>query len=257
MSMLEVTQTTTDDSVHLIVSGLNQGKSSEQLAQDLGYASSRSLDMHMKRKNYTWYPKRSNYFPTKAKEREVEAAVQHLPQGRVATILSLFKRGIDTKEIVKQLKFEDHREMAMFMRSKGYEWEMSENNYALMAGSNGGNEPVSISSAPKKVSTQEGTPLSPQEMDAYLPLLKLLAANQGKLMNFFGTSTEDEGRIPRYVLPGVYVTKSVHMVYGLDQLVREFSREKNISQREVFEVALVHFFKNYGYAKEINTLIGG
>jgi hypothetical protein len=255
MSMLEVTQTTPDDRVHQILTGLNQGKSREQLAEELGYANYRSLDMYMKRKNYTWYPKRDNYFPAKAKEKEIEA-VQHLPQGRVATILSLFKRGIDAKEIAKQLKFEDHREMAMFMRSKGYEWEKSENNYALMAGPNGGNEPVSVNPVPTKPPTQEGTPLSLEQMDAYLPLLKLLAANQGKLMDFFGTSTEDEGRIPRYVLPGVYVTKSVHMVYGLDQLVREFSREKNISQREVFEVALVHFFKNYGYAKEINTLTG-
>jgi hypothetical protein len=38
--------------------------------------------------------------------------------------------------------------------------------------------------------------------------------------------------------------------------VRDFSKEKKISQREIFEVALVEFFRRYGYEREIETLLG-
>lgn len=66
---------------------------------------------------------------------------------------------------------------------------------------------------------------------------------------------ETDGIIPRYAIPGVFVTKSVHMTNHLDQLVRDFSKEKNISQRELFEVALVEFFQKYGYKEEIDRLM--
>ena len=36
------------------------------------------------------------------------------------------------------------------------------------------------------------------------------------------------------------------MSHDLDLLVRNFSKERNISQREIFEVALIEFFKKYG-----------
>ena len=56
----------------------------------------------------------------------------------------------------------------------------------------------------------------------------------------------DAGTIPRYALPGVVVTKSVHMVNPLDMMVRDFSREKNVPQRDIFAAALLEFFRKYG-----------
>lgn len=46
------------------------------------------------------------------------------------------------------------------------------------------------------------------------------------------------------------------MTNTLDQLVRDYSREKNISQRDVFTVALIDFFRRYGYEREVETLPG-
>ncbi len=45
------------------------------------------------------------------------------------------------------------------------------------------------------------------------------------------------------------------MTNTLDQMVRDFSKEKNINQREIFEVALIEFFQKYGYAREVETLL--
>jgi hypothetical protein len=45
------------------------------------------------------------------------------------------------------------------------------------------------------------------------------------------------------------------MVSTLDQLTRAYSQEKNITQREIFQVALIEFFKKYGYSREIDALL--
>jgi hypothetical protein len=95
----------------------------------------------------------------------------------------------------------------------------------------------------------------PSNMDTYLPLLSFLKQHE-ETLHVLVSAQSTVGRIPRYILPGIPVTKSVHMNYGLDQLVREFSQEKNMSQRDIFEVALVAFFKKYGYHQEVDTLLG-
>lgn len=41
----------------------------------------------------------------------------------------------------------------------------------------------------------------------------------------------------------------------IEQLVVDFSKEKNISQRELFEVALIEFFRRYGYEQEVERLL--
>jgi hypothetical protein len=45
------------------------------------------------------------------------------------------------------------------------------------------------------------------------------------------------------------------MSFQLDQLAKTYSQEKNISQRDLFEVALVDFFQRYGYGDAINELL--
>ncbi|GAB4074295.1 hypothetical protein GCM10028778_17980 [Barrientosiimonas marina] len=63
------------------------------------------------------------------------------------------------------------------------------------------------------------------------------------------------GEIPRYTIPGVGKTKTVQMIHSLDQMVTDFSREKNMSQRDIFEVALINFFKAYGYERQVEVLL--
>ena len=73
----------------------------------------------------------------------------------------------------------------------------------------------------------------------------MLQKNKEKLVDML-IPQSDAGTIPRYALPGVVVTKSVHMVNPLDMMVRDFSREKNVSQRDIFAAALLEFFRKYG-----------
>jgi hypothetical protein len=46
------------------------------------------------------------------------------------------------------------------------------------------------------------------------------------------------------------------MNHNFDLLARQFSEEKNISQRDIFEIALIDFFKKYGYHDKVKMLIG-
>ena len=92
-------------------------------------------------------------------------------------------------------------------------------------------------------------------IERFLHLLELLEKNKDKLLDLVIPGSE-KGKVPRYVVPGIAKTKTVQMMSNLEQLVVDFSREKNISQREVFEVALIEFFRKYGYEYEIESLLG-
>jgi hypothetical protein len=45
------------------------------------------------------------------------------------------------------------------------------------------------------------------------------------------------------------------MSSNLDQLIRDFSSEMGVSQRVIFEAALIQFMGRYGYAKQVRTLL--
>ncbi|WP_079421074.1 hypothetical protein [Paenibacillus ferrarius] len=254
-----------DEKVQAVLVGLSSGKSREQLAIELKYKDSKGIDNYMKRKSYEWDNTRKNYFPVK--EKKSSANIVQSPEGRVATILSLYKRGIDAKEIALQLKFQDHREMALYLRSKGYVWDEGQSTYVFKGESNPNpGETERVVNDKKSLNTERteaGEPKSRtgvgQSMLNYdensLKLISFLESNKEALMEIIKNQSNSV-QIPRYLIPGVCITKSVHMNYGLDQMTREFSMEKNVSQKDIFEVALIDFFKKYGYQKEISVLLG-
>ncbi|MBT9132724.1 MAG: hypothetical protein DDT33_01253 [Firmicutes bacterium] len=92
-----------------------------------------------------------------------------------------------------------------------------------------------------------------EEMDEMLknimPLLKKLqdAGCQPAL--------SESKSIPRYQVQGMYGTKAMRMANVLDELARRFSMERNISQREMFEVAVIEFFQKYGYREEVEEFL--
>jgi len=49
----------------------------------------------------------------------------------------------------------------------------------------------------------------------------------------------------------MYGTKAMCIANVLDALVRNYSVERNISQREIIEIALIDFFNKYGYRDKV------
>lgn len=182
----------------------------------------------------------------------------------VAKILTLIRKGENTKEIARKLNFDSHRSMALFMRENGYIWDDNKSTYVLESKIKAEDENNNIK-APHKENEQKvksvidkkvdnGSPEIQNYAQKYSVLLEYLDQRKDLLGELF-EEAERGVRLPRYTVPGIHITKSVHMVYELDQLVREFSKEKNVSQREIFEIALINFFKRYGYKDRVDVLL--
>lgn len=257
-----------DERVNEILRGMVEGKTRDELAKELGHKNYKTLDIYMRRKNFMWDRFKQAYVPIHTSTEKWDPSKDLMKSSMESTILSLFqKEGADAKTIAKRMGFQDHRELATYMRAKGYKWCSDTKNYVKEYGKLADKELVhkeaelnSSMDIPLEeleepyIAVRTGLTASNQ-MDQYLSLLELLERNRGRLIDLIIPGSES-GKVPRYAVPGVFVTKSVHMTNTLDQMVREYSKEKNISQRDIFAVALIEFFKRYGYEREISALIG-
>lgn len=250
-----------DERSNEILRMLTEGMSRDEMAAKLGYSNTRSMHTVMNRKNFVWDERKKNYVP--AYSQYHDAVNQAIPSSsKMGQILSLFaKEGADAKEIAKRLGFADHREMASYIKGKGYVWDNEKQNYVKYTGelSEESDRKQELPEKPTEEDAIRASPVSPrltgEGLERYLPLLDMLERNRDRLIDLL-VPASTTGQIPRYAVPGIFTTKTVHMTNLLDQMVRDFSREKNISQREIFECALIEFFRRYGYEREVEQLLG-
>lgn len=272
MAMPEDKKPIYDERVKEILQGLAEGKTRDELAVAFGHKNYKTLDIYMRRKNFTWDRLKQTYVPAFSRIDAEAISAGPAPSTKVANVLSFFeKEDADPRVIAKQLGFSDHRELASYMKGKGYEWSTERKNYVRKVGlvEEKNDADTSEGKVVTLTDTDGGGGLSKQQADLvgtgqqtkssdlsrFLPLLEMLEKNKDRLLGLILPGS-DGGKVPRYVVPGVLMTKSVHMPNTLDNLVKEYAREKNISQRDIFQVALIDFFRRYGYEREIDTLLG-
>ncbi|WP_251627577.1 hypothetical protein [Niallia sp. MER TA 168] len=242
-----------DDKVKGILKLLGEGFTREEVAEQYRYSTYRSMDSFMSRKNFVWDKRKVTYVPADAMKASLET-MMNFPSDRVRRIvMELNKEGADLKEVALKVGFESHFEMARYMKSKGFEWSQEAGNY-LSASPTIPNDEEGVTTADNDASLECSLSIGNDGIEQFLPLLGWLASNKEGLQNLLGASVAS-GQIPRFTLAGTFVTKSVHMTNTLDLMVRDFSKEKNINQREIFEVALIEFFQKYGYEQEVETLL--
>ncbi|WP_126428799.1 hypothetical protein [Brevibacillus marinus] len=259
-----------DVRVKEILQELAEGKSREELAQEFGYKTYKSLDMYMRRRNFTWDSRKGTYVPLYSRVGREQAEQSLIPSTKVARVLALFKKeGADARTVAKQLGFRDHRDLAIYMKARGYEWSSEKGTYVKMRGEVDQTEKLAREAHENMLAdARSGAEPEPGgqtrttrhggnagQLERFLPLLELLERNKDKLIEAFLPGA-GVSKVPRYIVPGIATVKSVHMMNTLRDLVVEYSREKNISQREIFEVALIEFFRKYGYEREVETLLG-
>lgn len=257
-----------DEKVDMVLKQLGMGKSREKLAEELGYTTYKSIDMYMRRKKFVWDSRVQNYTPDTRNKGAIIQDDTRIPTSIAYTVISLFEKNkplADPKAISRLAGFKDHLEMAGYMKSKNYKWDSTKQNYIYVCENENPTDQLyeadivekrdnenlqtkTFESITQQISNSNGS------LDRFLPLLETLEKYKNELMDTI-IPDRDESKIPRYIIPSVYITKSVHMASTLDRLVREFSREKNISQRDIFEIALTGFFRQYGYRKEINAIL--
>lgn len=96
---------------------------------------------------------------------------------------------------------------------------------------------------------EEVPPADNISMATVLELLKNLQGTESQ------AAVAEKKGMPRYQVKGMYGTKAMRMANVLDELARRYSMERNISQREMFEVALIEFFMKYGYRDEVEEFL--
>ena len=251
-----------------ILKSLLMGKTRQDLAEEFNHKNYRTLDMYMRRRGYIWDSTRQNYItkPSEPPKFEVPSSTS-----KVDKVITLFNSGLDPREIATRVGMKDHRTMAMYMKDKGYIWSSERQNYTLLKGEqpatnfvseefddniavNGSsleNEFSSSVSSLDSVSSFSNMHKN-DRMERLLPMLEMLERNKEKLAELL--SINDGATIPRYVVGGITITKSLCMSHNLADLIKEFSKEKNISQREIFEVSIIEFLRKYGYENEVKVL---
>lgn len=230
-------------------------KTRDEVAAELKYKSWKSLDMYMRRKNFAFDSQQGQYFPRKNRIEKPDPK-SYAPT-KVASIITAFEvEGIDPRMVARQEGFADHREMAEYMKTKGYEWNVHKNNYVKTVGRIDVPEPVS-QSMPEPIpgpTAQLNNGEIPEGLGEYLPFLRFLYENRDELYQLI-TGTREDGIIPRYAVPGEVRTKAIYMSEVVAKLAVEFSKEKKVALREVMEGALVEYLMKYGFKREVETLL--
>jgi len=139
-----------------------------------------------------------------------------------------------------------------YMKAQGWLWSSAEGTY-IKESSNGEKpdfEPIDEQVPEAKMPTVEAT----VGLERFLPLLEYLEDNKDQLEHLLQTT--DSKQIPHYNFQGGNtITKSVSISSNLDQLIRDFAKEMGVSQRVIFEVALIQFMERYGYARQVKRLL--
>lgn len=240
-----------------ILKKLFEGTTREELAKEFKHKSYRTLDMYMRRRGYFWDNERQIY-ATKSKNNITEA-YEDMVNGKVQRIISSFNMNMEPMDIAKKVGIKDHKTMAMYMRSKGYTWCPDKKNYILHKGIINREETISNKTQPGEESNEligienyYEEESSMEKFEGMLPMLEMINKNKDRLAELL--SINSYGTIPRYVIGGISITKSICMSHFLSELIKEFSKEKNLSQREIFEIAIIEFLMKYGFANEVNAL---
>ena len=212
-------------------------KARDEVAEELKYKSWRSLDMYMRRKNFTFDSREGQYISAHTRVEELNRDPKNYASAKVVSIITAFeKKDTDPKLVAKQEGFKDHKEMAEYMKNKGYEWNVYKNNYVKIVGKV--EDEKDVADLPHETFTKTEGKKVREGIEEYLPFIRFLYEKRDDVYQLL-SGTKEDGKIPRYALPGLVRTKAIYMSDMIAKLAGEFSREKNVTQREIMEAALV------------------
>ncbi len=240
MALIDCKDPVFDRQANQILTMLEEGKEKEDIASELGYTNPNSLDNYMRRRNFSWDSRQKNFVPASEKYsgKGRDNLLQLRGVSKAALIISLFtEEGANPKDIAEQVGLSSHSEVGSYMLRKGYEWDALKGNYVKKKTDEADEENMVRTTIANAGSLEE----------VLMNIMRTLNEIKETTKSRSGVDTlTDSNTLPRYQIKGGYGTKAVRMATVLDEMVRSFSNEKNISQKDVMEVALVDFFRRYG-----------
>jgi hypothetical protein len=218
------------------------GKTRPDIAKALGFSDVTGLYHFASRHKLVWNADKKNYDATGNDGNPIEAVKPpiNVPTGKAANIISMFERGMDGREIAKKLRFTSYKDMADFMKSKGYIWDEGKQNYFLQPQEV---ENIKETSPAIKILSEQNCCNS---FDKYSGLLKMLEENKEQLFEILH-GDKSNSSLPRYIIAGVTITKTIGMNNSVDRIVKDFCNEMNLTQKDFFEIAAIELLKRNGY----------
>ena len=221
----------------------------DEVSDELGYKTYKSLDMYMRRRNFRFDAEEGQYVPQNNKANKLDKDPKSYAPTKVVSIITAFEEANpDPRVISKQEGFKDHKEMAEYMTTKGYEWNAYKNNYIKTIGKVEETIDEEIENAAPEFKS------SPTDIDEYIPFIRFLYEKRDDIYQLI-SGTKEDGKLPRYIVPGLVRTKAIYMSDMVAKLTAEFSKENNVTQRDVVEGALIEYLQKYGFKREIESLL--
>jgi hypothetical protein len=246
-----------DRRVNEILDGLNQGKTRDELAEEFGHSDYRSLDMYMRRRNFTWDKHTQAYVP---KFDDQDKTTQQVLYDKTKRIIQYLSEGADLDEVAERVGLGDIETLGEYMTKKGYKWDAKKRTYIEMAGivaNDGSIQPISSTKVemnhPKGASDKETLLL---DSETYLPSIEWLHEHLPQLQKLIqDEETKAHSQFPRYKIRGDAKVKSIQMTLGLQAVANQFCQEFSIVQKEFYEVAIIECLIKYGYHFEVENLL--
>lgn len=258
------------EKIRYVIENIAKGRELDVIAIELGYKNHKSLDMFMRREGYLKDRNAGNYYPKNGKGYIPQEMLEEdacVPVKALEVIQHFKEKKHTPKQIAANAGFKDIKEMAVYMKSRGFIWDVERNNYVLEKQEHETLEEDNIHEEAENKEyaitdmcdgIKEGEEKPNASISKYLNLLEYLYERKDKLAGILDEEYANKAScsIPRYIIQGIYITKSLHMNSQLDKMIKDYSTEKGIQQKDIFEIALVEFFMKYGYDRKIRVLLG-
>lgn len=232
-----------DQKTMKILQMLEEGKTRKEIAEYYGNSTWKSIDMHMRRRDFVW--KDGMYVvedgASSPKQVTQEAIAMNTKAAHIIRMLDV--KHPDPRQVAQKQGFENVGAMGEYMEGQGYLWDDDEMNYVYDESFSASSEIAVSSTLSTSATPVEG--LSSQ----HIALLDTLVQHQDELLLWLQYSKE--GQVPHYKFRGSPVSKTLTMTSSSVALLNDFNKEFGVSQRIIIEAALAEYFKKYGYAEQV------
>lgn len=232
-----------DEKIKTTLEMLTEGKTKDEIAAHFGHGWS-GVDQHFRRRGFRWNGE--TFVPKETPSLSAAEEAKFMTSKAAQIVRQLSQKSPNIKQIAMKAGFTTVDEMGEYMKVQGYVWDNELGNYEY-------DEML----AQKKEAEASGTNSSsvpfPAGLDEYQSLLNYLLQRKDKL--YVLLETESDGTLPRYRFKGAKANKTLGLPTTLQTLLNDFSKEFNVTQRDIIEVALAEFFKKYGYEDQLNSVL--
>lgn len=221
---------------------LAEGKTREEVAVHFKNKNYKTIDMYFRRRGFKWNGETYEELEKVEKDTSLEATYTHTKAAHVLRQLAL--KNADMIEIARKNGFSSIEELGSYMKSQGYVWNGNKETYEYKESAK-----VVTSTSPVKTELK-AVHSTATDTDAFLATLY-----QHKDRLFELLQTDQDATLPRYKFKGSKANKTLGMPASITVLLHDYSKQYNVTQRDIMEVALADFFKRYGYEEQLNRIL--